>query len=420
MNKCVPSAESALQKPNTVTACVEQWPAGNTEMTLEELRERIDGLDDQLLRLVAERKRLSGDVARAKRASGRSTRDYEREREVILAAREKARELGVAPDLAEQFMRLLISASLATQEKISVASKGNGCGRRVLLIGGAGKMGRWLADFLGSQGFTVESADPRPGPRGVLHVNDWRETDLKHDYIICATPLSAMDSILRELSLRRPPGVVLDVGSLKSPLRAGLMALRAHGVRVTSVHPMFGPETQLLSGRHVIFIDVGHAEALERARELFEPTMVEQVVMSLDDHDRLIAYVLGLSHVLSIAFFTTLAESGETASRLVRIASTTFDAQVEVALHVAQDNPELYYEIQSLNDYGAESLESLSRAVERIHRAILSRDRDAFVALMKRGRQYLESGTASSRDVTEVFRSTRHTAEVAAGNPISA
>ena len=44
------------------------------------------------------------------------------------------------------------------------------------------------------------------------------------------------------------------------------------------------------------------------ARELFAPTMAEQVVMSLDDHDRLIAYVLGLSHALNIAFFTALAE----------------------------------------------------------------------------------------------------------------
>ena len=46
--------------------------------------------------------------------------------------------------------------------------------------------------------------------------------------------------------------------------------------------------------------------------------MAEQVVMSLDDHDRLIAYVLGLSHALNIAFFTALAESGEAAPKLAR------------------------------------------------------------------------------------------------------
>ena len=83
---------------------------------------------------------------------------------------------------------------------------------------------------------------------------------------------------------------------------------------------MFGPDTELLSGRHVIFVDLGHAGALESARELFAHTMAEQVVMSLDDHDRLIAYVLGLSHALNIAFFTALAESGEAAPRLARMS----------------------------------------------------------------------------------------------------
>jgi chorismate mutase/prephenate dehydrogenase len=184
--------------------------------------------------------------------------------------------------------------------------------------------------------------------------------------------------------------VIFDVGSLKSPLRAGLQALKSHGCKVTSLHPMFGPDTELLSGRHVVFVDLGSAEALAAAQELFSPTMAEQVVMSLDDHDRLIAYVLGLSHALNIAFFTALAGSGEAAPKLARMSSTTFDSQLDVASRVAQESPELYYEIQSLNDYGAESLEALAQAVERIRTAVITQDHDAFVALMRQGQDYLE------------------------------
>jgi chorismate mutase/prephenate dehydrogenase len=36
---------------------------------------------------------------------------------------------------------------------------------------------------------------------------------------------------------------------------------------------MFGPNTELLSGRHVIFVDCGVPEAVHSARELFAPTM---------------------------------------------------------------------------------------------------------------------------------------------------
>jgi chorismate mutase / prephenate dehydrogenase len=366
-------------------------------VTLENLRQRVNDLDRQLIALVAERKAVSEEVARVKRATGKPTRDYEREREVIMAVRAVASERGVSPELAEGLLRLLIRSSLTTQEQASVIAQGAGSGRRALVIGGAGKMGDWFVSFLHSQGFSVEVADPSAASPGVPRVEDWRRTDLKHDFIVLATPLGITDAILRDLALRRPPGVIFDVGSLKSPLRAGLLALKSHGCKVTSVHPMFGPDTELLSGRHVIFVDLGNAAALAAARELFAATMAEQVVMSLDDHDRLIAYVLGLSHALNIAFFSALADSGEAAPKLARMSSTTFDAQLDVATRVAQDSAELYYEIQSLNDYGAESLEALAQAVERLRTAVLSQDHDAFVALMRRGRDYLQD----RRSVTE-------------------
>lgn len=359
-------------------------------VTLDELRRRLTDIDRQIIALVAERQAVSEEVARVKRATGKPTRDYERERDVLLGVRAMASERGVSPAVAEQLLRLLIRSSLTTQEQASVVARGAGSGRRALVIGGAGRMGGWFVAFLGSQGFSVEVADTGKVPEGVNRVEDWRSTDLKHDFIVLATPLGVTDALLRDLALRRPPGVIFDVGSLKSPLRSGLMALKSHGCKVTSVHPMFGPDTELLSGRHVVFVDLGHAAALAAARELFAPTMVEQVVMGLDEHDRLIAYVLGLSHALNIAFFTALAESGEAAPKLARMSSTTFDAQLDVAARVAQDSPELYYEIQSLNDYGAESLEALAQAIERIRTAVLSQDQATFVALMRRGRDYLE------------------------------
>jgi len=110
--------------------------------------------------------------------------------------------------------------------------------------------------------------------------------------------------------------------------------------------------------------------------------------MGPEEHDRLIAYVLGLSHAVNIAFFTALAESGEAAPRLVEMSSTTFDAQFDIASDVAEESPELYYEIQRLNDYGGESLEALARAVETVRDAVAKGDFERFRALMLRGLEY--------------------------------
>ncbi|MFT3907178.1 MAG: bifunctional chorismate mutase/prephenate dehydrogenase [Steroidobacteraceae bacterium] len=358
-------------------------------MTLDELRQHLNGLDKKILELVAERQRISREIASAKRAIGKATRDYGRERDVILRARANASEVGVSGDVAEQLMRMLIRSSLTTQEQLAVAAQETGTGRRALVIGGAGKMGGWFLQFLASQGFAVEAADPTPVV-GVRTLTDWRSSPLDHDLIVVATPLGMTNSVLEELATRQPRGIVFDLGSLKSPLRSGLTALRDAGVRVTSLHPMFGPDTELLSGRHVIFIDLGVPEALAATQALFAPTMAEQVVMSLDEHDRLVAYVLGLSHALNIAFFTALAQSGEAAPRLVQLSSTTFDSQFDIASKVAQENPDMYFEIQKLNDYGADSLNALSQAVETIREAVLKGDRARFVSLMKQGQAYTE------------------------------
>lgn len=363
--------------------------------TLEALRAQLDILDRQLLELAARRQSLSSEIARVKKDTGESTRDFRREREVLMQGRDCARELGISPDLAETLLRTLIRSSLARQEQVRVAAGGLGSGQRALVIGGSGKMGRWFVEFLASQGFAVTIADPAGPLAGYAHAPRWQATEADHDVVVVATPLGTTNDIMVELAQRPPRGLVFDIGSLKTPLRSGLRALTAAGCRVTSLHPMFGPDTDLLSGRHIIFIDLGNAAALDGARSLFAQTMAEQVVMSLDEHDRLIAYVLGLSHALNIAFFTALSQSGEAAPRLAQLSSTTFDAQLDVASRVAGESPALYFEIQKLNAYGGESLAALQAAVSQLCRIVSDGDEAQFAALMTRGREYLAGRSAA-------------------------
>jgi chorismate mutase/prephenate dehydrogenase len=123
--------------------------------------------------------------------------------------------------------------------------------------------------------------------------------------------------------------------------------------------------------------------------------MAEQIEMPLEEHDRLIAYVLGLSHALNIAFFTALAESGEAAPRLADLSSTTFDAQLDVAALVARESPQLYFEIQKLNPHGLHALEELLHSVQRLTEIVRAGDEPAFVRLMEQGRSYLARRTES-------------------------
>ena len=141
---------------------------------LDELREQLNDVDQRLIEAVAERQRIVAQISASKIASGRSTRDYQREKAVIQLARSRAHECGVDPDVAESLMSTLIRTSLTSQERARVAATGAGSGQCVLIIGGSGKMGGWFTEFFQSQGFDVTVADPREPTIPCRHVHDWR------------------------------------------------------------------------------------------------------------------------------------------------------------------------------------------------------------------------------------------------------
>ncbi len=357
-------------------------------MDLDDIRARLSAIDRQIVELVAERQTLAEQVGAVKQAAGLPTRDYQREKQVLEAAAGQARALGLPASVAEALMRLLIESALTRQERARVRAEGRGRGKQALVIGGAGKMGLWFADFLDSQGYAVTIADPAQAPAGFRAVGDWRDTADEFDLTVVAAPIATSARILDELATAGRGGLIFDIGSLKSPLVEPLRRLAARGAQVTSLHPMFGPDTELLSGRHVLFLEVGVPAATAEARDLFASTMAEQIEMPLEEHDRLIAYVLGLSHALNIAFFTALTESGETLPKLAELSSTTFDAQLKVAASVAAENPHLYFEIQSANPHGPAALSALRDAVNRLATVVAAADEQAFVELMERGRDY--------------------------------
>ena len=312
---------------------------------LKALRQRLDEIDAQLIELIAERQDKSREIARVKRATGKATRDYQREREVIVGAREAASRAGVSPQVAESLMRMLIRSSLTTQEQASVVAHGAGSGRRALVIGGAGKMGRWFVEFLASQGFEVQVSDPSGVPPGASDVGDLRTADLGHDFIVLATPLGTTDRVLRELAMRRPPGVIFDVGSLKSPLRSGLMTLKSHGCRVTSVHPMFGPDSGSLAKQVVVWCDGRQPEAYQWFLEQIQVWGARLHRISAVEHDQNMAFIQALRHFATFAYGLHLAEENVNLDQLLALSSPIYRLELAMVGRLFAQDPQLYADI---------------------------------------------------------------------------
>lgn len=72
----------------------------------DELRGRIDAVDDELLRCFAERMDIAGDIARYKAEHGLPVLDERREREKLYAVSEKA------PKELQSYARVALRAAL--------------------------------------------------------------------------------------------------------------------------------------------------------------------------------------------------------------------------------------------------------------------------------------------------------------------
>jgi len=153
------------------------------------------------------------------------------------------------------------------------------------------------------------------------------------------------------------------------------------------LHP--DADVHVLHRRHVLVMDAGPPGAADEAAAVFSGTMARILRLDLSGHDPLMAYVLGLSHALNLAFVTALRGSGERAPQLARISSVTFDRQLRVAAAVVRENPRLYFEIQHANPHGPAAIHQLAAAVSRLAAHIHDDDEAAFVRLMRAGREYL-------------------------------
>jgi len=350
---------------------------------LEELRRRLDAIDDSIVDLIAERQDVVNTIGEHKLNTGAPLRHFAREREVIERGMKRAESLGVSERLARDILETLIHHSLGKQEAFQLARSEHGQGQRALVIGGLGRMGIWMCRYLDMVGYRVDVADPAEKETPFQRVDDWEPGINDYEVIVVAVTLRPTNAILHRLAELKPRGLIFDIGSLKSPMRTGLDALAKAGCRVCSVHPMFGPDEIGLSGRHILFVDVGDSAALAEARAMFSRTAAECVDLSLDEHDEVMAWVLGLSHLVNIAFASALAQSGEAVPLLQRISSSTFNAQLKVAAQVVSENPHLYYEIQQGNSKTPEVVAHFRRVFDELHNSVQDQDEDAWTKAME-------------------------------------
>jgi chorismate mutase / prephenate dehydrogenase len=349
--------------------------------SIEDIRRRIEKIDREILRMMANRTAAAVEMGQMKATDSIPLRAPQVEEQVIGRYVERAKEFGMSAESARQIATLLIRESIEQQGRIPRPQ----LSKRMLIVGGNGRMGMWLCRFFASRGHRIRVHDQGDNAQFPME-KDLQRGVREAEVIVLATPISVTPGLLEKVLAWEPTGVVLDIASIKTPLIPVLRGGAAKGAKVCSMHPMFGPDTPTIVDRNVILCDCGSPDAVEVTRSLIDGSNI--VEMEVEDHDPIMSYVLGLSHAVNIAFFETLRQSGRSFEELEKTASTTFRKQVESARHVASENEQLYYEIQHLNPYNIETLGHLQKAVADLKEAAETGDREAFRRMMVEGRDY--------------------------------
>lgn len=147
----------------------------------------------------------------------------------------------------------------------------------------------------------------------------------------------------------------------------------------------------VLSGRNILICDTGNQSVHGESLKLFQGTTANLVSIPLEEHDRLMSYVLGLSHFINLVYADVLTKSGVSAATLKQVASTTFTNQSAVARAVVAENPNLYYEIQAENAFTPEIIVALRRSLEDWFKHIDDKDREAFISRMSSANAFMSS-----------------------------
>ena len=211
----------------------------------------------------------------------------------------------------------------------------------IAIIGAGGKMGEWFANYFLENDFEVIGYDSENEikTKSVIKANSLVVGVLKAEYVLLCTPTRRTPEIIRLIAKEMKRGsYLIEISSQKSKTAAALAKMPSK-VNPICIHPMFGPGIKKIHGQHVISIPIKDAKKeLSVAKSLFPDANF--VTIDAIEHDKKIAVILGLTHLINLAFANILAKDDKI-SLTEKMSGTTFKAQKILTESIMTESPEL-------------------------------------------------------------------------------
>jgi len=236
--------------------------------------------------------------------------------------------------------------------------------KKIAIVGVNGKMGKWFADYFHKMGFEVKGFDTNNEikEKFIIKGSSLVGALLQMDYVLLCTPTKNTPEIIRLITKEMKRGsYLIEISSHKSKTAQTLLKTPSK-INPICIHPMFGPGSKNIAGKNVIIVPIKDAQKELTATKLLFPG-ANFVTIDAIEHDKKIAVILGLTHLINIAFANILAKD-EKISLTEKMAGTTFKAQRIIAESILTESAELIETIVSnteVRKYGEEFQKDVSR-----------------------------------------------------------
>lgn len=264
---------------------------------------------------------------------------------------------------------------------------------KICIVGGAGKMGRVFAKIFSKHG-DVYILDVSPERFRVAEEISARLCSLDElsdmDIVIISVPIERTSEVIREVAPRMKKGSLLaDLTSLKEFPVSEMLKFSSEDVSVIGMHPLFGPFTPVKHQTVIITPGRDPHGYLSLLEEILHEEGARIIIMSPEEHDRLMAVVQCLSHFSLVSFGLALRKLGFKPSH--QILPPVYSILFDMVGRILHQNPEMYGEIQK-NPYASEVRRAFLESVMELKEAA---ERSEFSRVMRESASHFEDTAAS-------------------------
>lgn len=262
---------------------------------------------------------------------------------------------------------------------------------KIAIIGGSGKMGRFFADFLGKDGkeviITGRNEEKLLAARNELGVETTpsnTEAVSGADYVLLSVPIESFEGVVKQISPYIQSGqVVIDITSTKV-LPVEIMHRYIKSGSVLGAHPLFGPGARSIANQNFVLTPTNEGEETlaQKIKNYLESRGARVTLMTPQEHDEAMSFILGLSHFIAIVTADTLLNSGKF-KLMEATSSTTYKVLLTLVESVLSEDPELYATLQMNLPRVTECEKLFQSRVKEWADLVESKDRQEFVRRMK-------------------------------------